>query len=159
MWVQSILLFRNHYYTPVPAFVLNNIQKIPGHQSRVTYKKFFHQQFSVTYKKYLVVSQGIVLPLFSKDAVWVESILLCRKHYYSPVPAFVLNNIQKIPGHQLRVTYKKYLQQFSVTYKKIPGHESKASSHCFQRTRCGSSQSSYVGTTTIHLFPPLFSKE
>jgi hypothetical protein len=28
-------------------------------------------------------------------------------------------NIQKIPGHQLIVTYKKYLhEQFSVTYKK-----------------------------------------
>ena len=71
VWVESILLCRNHYYTPVPAFVLNNIQKIPGHQSRVTYKKYLHQQFSVTYKKYLVMSQGI-LPLFSKDAVWVE---------------------------------------------------------------------------------------
>ncbi len=64
------------------------------------------------------MSQGI-LPLFSKDAVWVESILLCRNHYYTPVPAFVLNNIQKIPGHQLRVTYTKYLyEQFSVHTKK-----------------------------------------
>ena len=55
--VESILLFRNHYYTPVPAFVLNNIQKIPGHQLRLTYKKYLHQQFSVTYNKYLVMSQ------------------------------------------------------------------------------------------------------
>jgi hypothetical protein len=76
-----------------------NIQKIPGHQSRVTYKKYLHQQFSVTYKKYLVMSQGI-LPLFSKDAMWVKSILLCRNHYYTPIPTFVLNNIHKIPGHQ-----------------------------------------------------------
>jgi hypothetical protein len=57
VWVKSILLCRNHYYTPVPAFVLNNIQKIPGHQFRETYKKYLHQQFRVTYKKYLVMSQ------------------------------------------------------------------------------------------------------
>ncbi len=35
-----------------------NIQKIPGHQLRVTYKKYLRQQFSATYKKHLVVSQG-----------------------------------------------------------------------------------------------------
>jgi hypothetical protein len=66
-----------------------NIQKIPGHLLRVTYKKYLHQQFSVTYKKYRVMSQG-----------------QCQVQH------------KKIPGQQLRVTYNKYLhQQLSVTYK------------------------------------------
>ena len=94
VWVQSTLLCRNHYYTPVPAFVLNNIQKIPGHQFRETYKKYLHQQFSIAYKKYLVMSQGHS-PIVSKGCGGVESILLCRNHYNTPVPAFVLKGVSQ----------------------------------------------------------------
>jgi hypothetical protein len=71
-----------------------NIQIKPGHQLRVTYKKYLHQQFSISYKKYLLMSLGI-LPLFSKDVVWVKSILLCRNHYYTPHPAFVLKGVSQ----------------------------------------------------------------
>ncbi len=41
------------------------------------------------------------------------------------LPPDVKCNIQKISGHQSRVTYKKYLHQHFSVNTKIPGHESR----------------------------------